>query len=401
MRVPHLSPIAYRRITIVAAVLLAIIIVTGGAVRLSDSGLGCPSWPNCSTGQLTAHAQSDSHQWIESLNRMFTGLVSVAVIVAVLGSLVRIPKRKDLIWLSLGLVAGVFAQAVLGGLTVIFDLKPGFVMAHFLLSIVLLTNALVLVRRAGQPDAPAHSVVTPRTVVLGRVLLGLAAAVLVTGTVVTGAGPHSGGGKRDDVSRLDLRIPDVARVHGTTVMIFLGAVLVMVWLLRRDRAPHNVHQRVTLLLVVLVAQAAVGYVQYFNDIPAVLVGVHIAGATAVWSATVALYLGMFERTPVASAAPPPDATRPTRCLRPPDPTAKLVRCRRRSASIGPGSSAQPPVSSGRRSSTPTGTAGGGRGCASSPSTATVPRSPAARWRTSSSRRRCRTSWTAPCGCSTR
>ena len=306
MRVPHLSPIAYRRITIVAAVLLAIIIVTGGAVRLSDSGLGCPSWPNCSSGQLTAHAQSDSHQWIESLNRMFTGLVSVAVIVAVLGSLVRIPKRMDLVWLSVGLVAGVFAQAVLGGLTVLFDLKPGFVMAHFLLSIVLLTNALVLVRRAGQPDAPAHAVVSARTITLGRVLLVLASVVLITGTVVTGAGPHSGGGKKDDVSRLDLRIPDVARVHGTVVMIFLVAVLVMVWMLRRDRAPLNVQQRATLLLVVLVAQAGVGYVQYFNDIPAVLVGVHIAGATAVWSATVALYLGMFERTRVAPGTSPPD-----------------------------------------------------------------------------------------------
>jgi len=303
MRVPHLSPTAYRRITIVAAVLLAVIIVTGGAVRLSDSGLGCPSWPNCAAGQLTAHAQSDSHQWIESLNRMFTGLVSIAVIVAVLGSLVRVPKRTDLAWLSVGLVVGVFAQAVLGGLTVLFDLKPGFVMAHFLLSIVLLTNALVLVRRAGQPVGPARAVVTRRTVLLGRALLGLAGAVLVTGTVVTGAGPHSGGGRRDDVSRFDFRIPDVARVHGTTVMIFLGAVLAMVWLVRRDRAPHNVQQRVSLLLIVLVAQAAVGYVQYFNDIPAVLVGVHIAGATAVWSATVALYLGCFERraSVVASA----------------------------------------------------------------------------------------------------
>jgi cytochrome c oxidase assembly protein subunit 15 len=307
MRVPHLSPLAYRRITIVAAVLLAIIIVTGGAVRLSDSGLGCPSWPNCSTGQLTAHTQSDSHQWIESLNRMFTGLVSVAVIIAVLGSLVRIPKRMDLVWLSVGLVAGVFAQAVLGGLTVLFDLKPGFVMAHFLLSIVLLTNALVLVRRAGQPDAPAAPVVTARTVTLGRVLLVLASLVLITGTVVTGAGPHSGGGKKDDVSRLDLRIPEVARVHGTMVMIFLAVVLVMVWLLRRDRAPRNVQQRATLLLVVLVAQAAVGYIQYFNDIPAVLVGVHIAGATAVWSAVVALYLGCFERQ-VGAAAAPADAS---------------------------------------------------------------------------------------------
>jgi len=139
-----------------------------------------------------------------------------------------------------------------------------------------------------------------------RTLVWLAAVVLVTGTVVTGAGPHSGGGKRDDVSRLDLRIPDVARVHGTMVMIFLGAVLVMVWLLRRDRAPHPVQQRVTVLLVVLVAQAGVGYAQYFNDIPAVLVGIHIAGATAVWSATVVLYLGLFERTAMVPVTPPPE-----------------------------------------------------------------------------------------------
>jgi len=308
MRVPHLSPLAYRRITIVAAVLLAIIIVTGGAVRLSDSGLGCPSWPNCSSGQLTAHAQSDSHQWIESLNRMFTGLVSVAVIVAVLGSLVRIPKRTDLVWLSLGLVAGVFAQAVLGGLTVLFDLKPGFVMAHFLLSIVLLTNALVLVRRAGQPDAPAHEVVTPRTVVLGRVLLGLAGAVLVTGTVVTGAGPHSGGGKHDDVARLDIKIETAARVHSAFVWILLAAVLGMVWLARRDRAPRGIHQRVTVLLVLLVAQGAIGYVQYFNDIPAFLVGVHVAGATAVWSATLMLLLGMYEHEPASRAIASADAS---------------------------------------------------------------------------------------------
>src|SRR3954453_20747333 len=194
MRVPHLSPIAYRRITIVAALLLAIIIVTGGAVRLSDSGLGCPSWPNSASGQLTAHALSDSHQWIESLNRMFTGAVSIAVIVAVLGSLVRVPKRMDLVWLSIGLVAAVFAQAVLGGVSVLMDLKPPFVMAHFLLSIVLLADAIVLVHRAGLPDPTADAtadtlpgttpgtrrvpVVSHRVVVLGRWLLGLVTLVL-------------------------------------------------------------------------------------------------------------------------------------------------------------------------------------------------------------------------------
>jgi heme a synthase len=304
MRVPHLSPSAYRRITIVAAVLLAIIIVTGAAVRLTKSGLGCPVGISCPRSQLQVHGPSSEHATIEHVNRLFTGLVSVAVILAVLGSLVRVPKRRDLIWLSWGLVAGVFAQAVLGQLTVAFDLKPQFVMAHFLLSIVLLTDALVLVRRAGQPDGPARAVVSHRTVVLGRVLVGLATLVLFTGTVVTGAGPHSGGGKHQNVARLDIRIESAARVHGTTVMIFLAAVLVMVWWLRRDHAPHNVQQRVSLLLVLLVAQGAIGYIQYFNDIPAFLVGVHVAGATAVWSATLTLYLGLFERVPVPVTAPP-------------------------------------------------------------------------------------------------
>jgi cytochrome c oxidase assembly protein subunit 15 len=300
MRVPHLSPLAYRRITIAAAVLLAIIIVTGAAVRLTSSGLGCPVGVSCPKSQLQAHGASSEHATIEHVNRLFTGLVSVAVILAVLGSLVRTPRRRDLVWLSWGLVAGVFVQAVLGQLTVAFDLKPGFVMAHFLVSIVLLSDALVLVRRSGQPDGPAHVVVSRRIVVLGRVLVGLATLVLFTGTVVTGAGPHSGGGKHDDVARLDIKLEDAARVHSGFVWVFLVAVLVMVLWLRRDRAPRGMHQRTTVLLVLLVAQGAIGYIQYFNDIPAFLVGVHVAGATAVWTATVMLLLGMYEHEPVAS-----------------------------------------------------------------------------------------------------
>jgi cytochrome c oxidase assembly protein subunit 15 len=308
MRVPHLSPEAYRRVTLVAAILLAIIIVTGGAVRLTDSGLGCPSWPNCEAGSLTPHSASDYNAMVEFVNRVFTGLVSIAVIVAVLGSLVRTPRRRDLVWLSAGLVAGVFAQAVLGGLTVLFDLKPGFVMAHFLVSIVLLTNAILLYQRAGEPDAATlrRTLVTPRVVALSRTLLVVAALVLVTGTVVTGAGPHSGGGSRDDVTRFDLRISDVARVHGTTVMVFLGLVLVTVWAVHRDRAPKSVQARLVVLLLVLVAQAGVGYAQYFNDIPPLLVGIHIAGATAVWAATVVFALGCFERVVPAGAPEPPD-----------------------------------------------------------------------------------------------
>jgi cytochrome c oxidase assembly protein subunit 15 len=308
MRVPHLSPLAYRRITIVAAVLLAIIIVTGAAVRLTSSGLGCPVGVSCPKSQLQAHGASSEHATIEHVNRLFTGLVSVAVILAVLGSLLRRPRRRDLVWLSWGLVAGVFAQAVLGQLTVAFDLKPPFVMAHFLLSIVLLTDALVLVRRSGQPDGPAHVVVTRRTVVLGRVLVGLATLVLFTGTIVTGAGPHSGGRKHDDVARLDIKIETAARVHSALVWLLLAAVLVMVWLARRDRAPRGIHQRITVLLVLLVAQGVIGYVQYFNDIPAFLVGVHVAGATAVWSATLMLLLGMYEHDPVGRPRADADAS---------------------------------------------------------------------------------------------
>src|SRR5438874_6017007 len=295
MRVPHLSPRAYRRVTLVAAVLLAVIIVTGGAVRLTDSGLGCPVGLSCPARELHRFAVSSEHRFIEHANRLITGVVSIAVIVAVLGSLVRVPRRRDLVWLSVGLVVGVFAQAVLGGLAVLFDLQPPFVMAHFLLSIVLLTNAIVLVRRAGLPHGPRHPVVTRRVVLAACALVGMAGVVLVTGTVVTGAGPHSGGGPKDDVARLDLPIPEVARVHGTAVMIFLALVLGAFWLLRRDRAPIAVQQRIGVLLAVLCAQAGVGYAQYFSGLPSLLVGIHIGGATAVWSATVGLYLGLYER----------------------------------------------------------------------------------------------------------
>jgi cytochrome c oxidase assembly protein subunit 15 len=298
MRVPRLSPATYRTITVVAAVLLAIIIVTGAAVRLTKSGLGCPVGVSCPNSQLQAHGPASEHATIEHVNRLFTGLVSVAVILAVLGSLLRVPRRRDLVWLSVGLVGGVFAQAVLGQLTVAFDLKPPFVMAHFLLSILLLTDAIVLVRRAGQPDGPSHAVVSRRTVLLGRVLVGLLALVLFTGTLVTGAGPHSGGGKRDDVARLDIKLESIARVHSVIVLVFLAAVLAMLWLVRRDRAPHRVQTCVTIVLVVLVAQAGIGYWQYFTDIPALLVGIHVAGATAVFAATLWLFLSLSDREAV-------------------------------------------------------------------------------------------------------
>lgn len=284
-----LSPSAYRRVTLVALLALAFIIVTGGAVRLTGSGLGCPDWPTCDGGRIVAPLET--HAMVEFVNRTVTGLVSVAVIVAVLASLRRSPRRKDLVWLSLGLVGGVIGQIVLGGLTVLFDLAPPLVMGHFLLSIAILADALVLHWRAGQPDGAARRpLVGPELRTLGRVVTAATALVILLGTVVTAAGPHAGD---KDVPRLGVSVHRAAQLHGFAVVLLLALVVTSALMLRRAGAPRAVQRRAEVLLAVLVAQGAVGYVQYFTGVPVLLVGIHIAGAVAVWSAAVRFQLGLF------------------------------------------------------------------------------------------------------------
>ena len=283
-----LSPSAYRRVTLVALLALAFIIVTGGAVRLTGSGLGCPDWPTCDGGRIVAPLET--HAMVEFVNRTVTGLVSVAVIVAVLASLRRSPRRKDLVWLSLGLVGGVIGQIVLGGLTVLFDLAPPLVMGHFLLSIAILADALVLHWRAGQPDGVARRpLVAAELRALGPAVTAATALVVILGTVVTAAGPHAGD---RDVPRLGVSVHRAAQVHGFAVVLLLTLVVTAAVLLRRARAPRAVQRRVEVLLAVLVAQGAVGYIQYFTGVPVLLVGIHIAGAVAVWSAAVRFQLGL-------------------------------------------------------------------------------------------------------------
>jgi len=272
-----------------ALVALAVIVVSGGAVRLTGSGLGCPQWPNCDAGHLTPHGQTGYHGAVEFVNRAFTGLVSLAVILAVLGSFIRTPRRRDLTWLSFGLVVGVLAQIVLGGLTVIFGLSPPWVMAHFLVSMVLLADAVVLHVRAGRPVGVARPVVTSAVRRMGWLLVGLTALVLVTGTIVTGAGPHGGD---ENVQRLDISVTTVARVHGVAENVLLVALLLTLWLVVRTGAPSSVRRDADILLVVLVAQAAVGYSQYFTGVPVVLVGIHLLGAVCVWIAVLRFVLRM-------------------------------------------------------------------------------------------------------------
>ena len=285
MRVPTLSPPAYRRVTLFALLALTFIIVTGGAVRLTGSGLGCPDWPTCAENRVVAPLEY--HAMVEFVNRTITGLVSVAVMMAVLGSLVRRPRRKDLLWLSIGLVAGVIGQIVLGGLTVLFELKPGFVMAHFLLSMVLLANAVVLHHRAGRPVGPTRPAVSTDLLALGRLAVAAAALVIFLGTIVTSSGPHGGD---EDAERLPFLLPDVTRLHGIAVTLFLAVTLVVLWRLRRAGVDRGILRRSEVLLAVVVAQGALGYIQYFTGVPALLVGFHIAGATAVWVAALRLHL---------------------------------------------------------------------------------------------------------------
>ena len=277
-----MSPQRYRQVCIVALALLCIIVVSGAAVRLTGSGLGCDDWPNCNNEQLID--VSSKHAAIEQINRLFTGLVALGVIVAVLGSLVRAPRRRDLTWWSLGLVAGVLGQIVLGGITVLVDLHPAAVQSHFLLSMVLVANAVVLVYRAGLADVWRVPVVSASIRRHVRVVMVLTALALLAGTVVTGSGPHAGD---EEARRFGVAITTAARVHGVAVWLAVAAVVALLWRLRRlPRDREVLDGPLTAWVAVAVLQGAVGYIQYFSGVPAVLVGVHVAGATALWAVTV-------------------------------------------------------------------------------------------------------------------
>ena len=313
----RLSPRAYRRVTLVALLLLSAIIVTGGAVRVTGSGLGCPDWPTCEDGQLVAaelFEESAGHKTIENVNRLITGLVSVAVIVAVLGSLARTPRRRDLTLLSLGLVAGVIGQIVLGGITVLTHLHPAAVQSHFLLSLVIVVCAVTLHWRAGRDQSERRLLVPERVRDLSRAALVLLAMAIVAGTVMTGTGPHAGSARGDDpVQRFAFDPRRVAQVHGVLVELFTAALLVTLVLAWRSGASRAVLRRGSVAVAVAVAQTVLGYTQYLTGVPALLVGLHILGATSVWIAVLRWHLGLTgpEASLEAATAAEPRRSRPS------------------------------------------------------------------------------------------
>jgi cytochrome c oxidase assembly protein subunit 15 len=309
LRRRRLSPRMFSQLASLAVWALAVIMVTGAAVRLTGSGLGCADWPTCSQGHVVAPLQF--HAWMEFGNRMVTGVVSVAIVVAVLGSLLRAPRRRDLIVLSLGLVAGLVAQIVLGGETVRHHLEPQFVMSHFLLSTLVLADAVALRHRAGLADelrddrrgsarAAGRPVrlVSAEHLVMARLLIVATGVVVVLGTVVTSTGPHGGA---PDAPRFAFSLHDVAQLHGASVEVFLVLCLATLWSMHRCGVSRQILRRGEWLLVILVAQAAVGYAQYLTGVPVLLVGIHVTGAVALILAVLWFNLGLTAREDPAVA----------------------------------------------------------------------------------------------------
>ena len=303
MQLPRASDVLVRRLAVASVVANVGIVVTGGVVRLTGSGLGCPTWPTCTADSLIPTPEHAQHGAIEFTNRMLT-FVLTAVAVATLLAVLR-SDRRDLTRLAVAAFLGIPAQAVLGGITVLTGLNPWTVAAHFLLSMVILAITTTMASRAYQPPGPARVIVNPSLVTLIRVLVGVTAAVLVLGTVVTGSGPHAGD---VDVPRTGFDPETVSQLHADAVMLLVGLTVATLLWLRGSKAPPTATRAAAVLLVVELAQGVIGFVQYFTGLPVILVGVHLLGACLVWIAALRLLLATSTREPAVAPEPVSEVT---------------------------------------------------------------------------------------------
>jgi cytochrome c oxidase assembly protein subunit 15 len=288
-----------RKVALASVVLYALLVLTGGAVRLTGSGLGCPDWPSCYQHRLLAAVSF--HPMVEDLNRGFTAAVSVVSIVALLVALLRRPHRRDISWPAFGLVVGLVAQIVLGGLVVLFKLNPYLVALHFVLTIAVLADAIWMYHRAGIPDVaatgPAEPVVSRDLRWMVRLLLGVLGIVTCAGTIVTGAGPHAGG---PGAKRVPVAFRDIAELHSSLAWLLLGLVAASLFAFHQAKAPERVQRRARTMFELVVIQGALGYTQYFLHDASYVVELHLAGVTMLWIGAIGLYLSLHEhgvRTP--------------------------------------------------------------------------------------------------------
>lgn len=303
-RLPYPSFAVQRAVAIAAVIAQAGIGVTGSVVRVTGSGLGCPTWPQCVEGSIVpvAHPEFDAlTQWIEFSNRMLTGVViAVAALCVITAWRVQIehPNRRRLVKLAWTMPAGVMLQAVVGGITVLAKLEWWTVALHFLASTPLVWLAVLLLRAFKEGDEPARRLIPDA----GRkTLIALAVsmwAVLVAGTVVTGAGPHGGD---PGTHRLQAPIETLSQVHGGLLVVYLIVLAVFGLQLMRAGAPKPLWQRYTIVWAIALAQGVLGSVQYALGVPEALVSFHVLGSALVIISTAALWCGSRDRGPVTSA----------------------------------------------------------------------------------------------------
>ena len=266
------------------AALLAntLIVVTGGAVRLTNSGLGCPTWPECTGGSLVPVSTLGYHSIIEFSNRMLTYAVTAAVGAAILAAMFQRPRRPVLVKLSWALFFGVVLQAVVGGITVLTKLAPEWVAIHMCVSMGMIAVSYVLWIRSREGDGPAALFTRRELLWLARVLVGATGAVIAVGTLVTGTDPHAGAS--DASKRLPFKALDITQAHADLVFIVVGLTVALWFAFKAtDARPENL-RTVRDMFLVLLLQAAIGYTQYFTGLPAWLVLLHMAGACLTWLA---------------------------------------------------------------------------------------------------------------------
>ena len=283
-----LSAHRFRQLAIVTTAGLCLLVVAGGVVRLTGSGLGCDDWPNCNAESFVD--VSTGHSAIEQLNRLLSAFIGIPTLAMAIGSFRVRPRRDGLVWPSLGVLFTVLANGVVGGLAVRTDLHPALVQSHFLLAMASIAFALIAVRRSGPPVESLEPPVGPSLRVLTWLIVLLTAAALVTGTVVTGTGPHAGD---EDVRRWGFEIATVARIHSLAVLMAIAAALAFAYVLRSDPVLRRHSSELSTWMFVAVVQGGIGYLQYFTGVPELLVGAHIAGATALWVVTVWMGSGVL------------------------------------------------------------------------------------------------------------
>jgi heme a synthase len=311
-RLPPTSPSVMRALAVAAVVAQAGIAVTGSVVRVTGSGLGCPTWPQCFPGSLVPVPHPETQaltQWIEFSNRLLTFLVVIIAGACLVAALATRPRRGRLTRLALVQPLGVVAQAVIGGITVLLSLVWWSVAVHFIVSMVMVWLAVQLVAAAGETgETPTRTV---PTAVRGLIATSTAvlAALLVAGTFVTAAGPHAGDA---GTPRLDLPVPALAQLHADLLFGYLGMLVALGFTLRAVDAPAALRRRFRLLVAAVLVQGALGITQYALGVPEALVSLHVLGAALVTVGAAALWAGTPERPHGATPVPSPAELVPTR-----------------------------------------------------------------------------------------